>query len=306
MRMPALFRGQQAEGAILLMAATFFWSTNFSAVRAMSGDIGPFTLSLIRWGLASLIVLAISWRIIRRDLATMRRNWKAMLLLSFTGIFIANAATFLGLRYSTALNAAILQSSGSLVVLLASLFIFGERATTRQIIAVTLSSIGVLVITARGSLQTIIDLDLNIGDLFLWLGVASYAVYTPLLRLRPNVHQISFLFANCALGTLMFVPLSALELAYWHVPTLSPPLVVVMLYTAIFPALISQFCFNRAVGLIGANRAGQFQQLTPAFGVIIAMATLGEVMHPYHVAGIALIACGLFLASRARKKPVAA
>ena len=196
MRLPSLFRNQQVEGIVLMVLATFFWSTNFSAIRSISQDIGPFSLSMSRWFLASLVLIVIGGRTILREAPMLLRHWKIMMLLSFSGISLATASTFMGLRYSTALNAAILQSSGSLVVLVASLVIFGERASMRQIIAVILSSIGVLVITGRGSIQTFIDLDLNIGDLLLWLGVASYAVFTPLLKLRPPVQSVSFLFAN--------------------------------------------------------------------------------------------------------------
>ena len=301
MRLPTMFRGHQAEGIALMVTATFFWSTNFSAIRSISQDIGPFTLSMIRWALATIVLIILGRRTILREATVLLRHWKIMTVLSFSGIVLATATTFMGLRYSTALNAAILQSSGSLVVLVASLAIFGDRASTRQIIAVILSSIGVLVITGRGSIQTFIDLDLNIGDLLLWLGVASYAVFTPLLKLRPPVQPVSFLFANCFLGFLMFLPLCALELIFWQVPHFTPRVVTLSIYSALFPALFSQFCFTRAVALIGANRAGQFQQLTPAFGVGMAMITLGEVMHPYHIAGIALIAVGLALASRIRK-----
>jgi len=50
------------------------------------------------------------------------------------------------------------------------------------------------------------------------------------------------------------------------------------------------------VELMGAARAGQFNHLQPVFGTLMAVLLLGEALHPYHAAGIALIGGGLLLA----------
>ena len=54
------------------------------------------------------------------------------------------------------------------------------------------------------------------------------------------------------------------------------------------------------VELIGANRAGLFIHLMPVFGSLMAISFLGEVFLWYHAVGIALIAAGIYLATRRR------
>ena len=48
---------------------------------------------------------------------------------------------------------------------------------------------------------------------------------------------------------------------------------------------------------LGANRAGQFLRLMPAFGTILSMLLLGERLYGFHAVGIALIALGIRLAT---------
>ena len=48
---------------------------------------------------------------------------------------------------------------------------------------------------------------------------------------------------------------------------------------------------------LGANRAGQFLHLMPAFGAVLSMIFLGERLYAFHAAGIALIAVGIYLAT---------
>lgn len=48
---------------------------------------------------------------------------------------------------------------------------------------------------------------------------------------------------------------------------------------------------------LGANRAGQFLRLMPAFGAVLSMLFLGERLYGFHAVGIALIALGIRLAT---------
>jgi drug/metabolite transporter (DMT)-like permease len=55
---------------------------------------------------------------------------------------------------------------------------------------------------------------------------------------------------------------------------------------------------------VGANVAGLFVHLMPAFGVVLAWLLLDERLAPYHVAGIVLILAGIWLTSRyGRRRP---
>jgi drug/metabolite transporter (DMT)-like permease len=79
---------------------------------------------------------------------------------------------------------------------------------------------------------------------------------------------------------------------------LDGPTLIVIFYVAVGPSLLSYLFYNRGIELLGANRAGQFMYLVPAFGTLFAVIFLGESLHSYHAVGIALIAAGVALASR--------
>jgi drug/metabolite transporter (DMT)-like permease len=56
------------------------------------------------------------------------------------------------------------------------------------------------------------------------------------------------------------------------------------------------------VAELGANRAGQFLHLMPAFGAVLSMIFLGERLYAFHAAGIGLIGLGIWLATVYRRK----
>jgi drug/metabolite transporter (DMT)-like permease len=69
-----------------------------------------------------------------------------------------------------------------------------------------------------------------------------------------------------------------------------------VLYVAIFASVLSYWLWNEGVARLGANRAGVFLHLMPAFGSLLAVAFLGESFRWFHAAGLALILAGVFLA----------
>jgi drug/metabolite transporter (DMT)-like permease len=74
-------------------------------------------------------------------------------------------------------------------------------------------------------------------------------------------------------------------------------------YTAVLPSLVAYLFFNRGVELIGAGPAGQSAHLMPLFGTVLAVLFLHERLQLYHLAGIAMIAAGILLASLKARGP---
>jgi drug/metabolite transporter (DMT)-like permease len=285
---------------LLLGLTVLFWSGNFIVGRAIHGTVPPIALAFWRWTGALALVLPFAWPQLRHDLPILVRHWRGVVVLSAFGIAGFNTMIYLGLRSTTAINALLLQSAMPLLILAASFALFGERAGRGQLLGIAASLVGVAVIAGRGSLEALVALSLNAGDSWVLAAVVSYALYSALLRRRPPVHPLSFLAASFAVGTAMLLPLFLWE--HLAVARVQPGFVAALsiAYVALFPSTLAYLFFNRGVELVGANRAGQFVHLMPVFGSVLAILVLGEQLYLFHVAGIALIALGIVLASLGR------
>lgn len=76
----------------------------------------------------------------------------------------------------------------------------------------------------------------------------------------------------------------------------------VLAYIVIFPSLLGQVFYIRAVELIGANRAGLFINLLPIWGALLAVSLIGEEFHVYHGVSLAMILAGIGLAEYGGRK----
>lgn len=296
--MAATAAGERPRSAVALSYGALalvmlFWSGNFIVGRAVNGVIPPFTLAFVRWTGAALLVLPFAFRHFVADRAALIAGWKPVLLLGLTGVAAFNAFVYSGLRHTTATNALLLDAGIPAFVLLCNWLFFRLRASGVQVAGVVLSMVGVGLIVLRGDPLAILSLDFNIGDILVLCGVLSWAVYTSLLRLQPPCHPLSFLLATFLIGMAAMAPLALMEQLNGPAIPLSWGVAGAFAYVAVLPSLVAYMFYNAAVRDLGAARAGQTINLMPLFGALLAAGLLGEALHGYHLAGMALILAGI-------------
>jgi drug/metabolite transporter (DMT)-like permease len=208
-----------------------------------------------------------------------------------------------GLHYTTATNGVILNSAIPVLIIITGWLIYRDTITGMQSAGVALSLGGVLTVLTGGDPRVLATLTLNKGDLIVLAGMVFWAVYTVLLRRKPAELPGLALLACCGVvGLGLLAPLAAAELLFLGGKVeFTPASVAAMLYVGTFPSFVGYVFWNRAVGEVGSNVAGIFIHLMPAFGSLLAWLFLGERLHAFHLAGIALILAGVWLTARGRR-----
>jgi drug/metabolite transporter (DMT)-like permease len=291
-------RGLFDQPYLLLSLTSLFWAGNTVLGRFIAGHVPPVTLAFIRWGGAFVIVLPFAAPHLLRDWPTIRRHAGLLTVLALTGFSAYNTMAYYGLQYTTAIHGLLLQSIGPLFVALWSFALFGDRLTPRQAGGICVSFTGVLVIICHGSLDVLVGIGFNRGDVWLLIALAIYAYYTAALRQRPAMHPLSFLAVGMGWGALLLLPGVGWEMASGKTFVLDAVSVASFAYVCVFPSLLGYLCLNRGIELIGANRAAPFMHLVPVFGSVLAIALLGERFELYHAVGYALVFIGITIATR--------
>lgn len=290
---------------LLLTLAPFFWACNWIIGRGLHGEVPPMAMTFFRWLFAILILAPIAWRYVVRDWAIVRANWKILLLMGAVGVGTHNGLAYLGLNFTTATNGVILNSFIPVMIVTISWIFLHERLTASQGAGVAISLFGVLTILSEGSLATLLDFRVNIGDLFIILSMAMWSTYTILLRWRPSGIDVrSFLLVIAVIGDLCVLPFWVGEMALGRHLHWSWTNFAAILTVSLFSSVLAYLFWNRGVEEVGANVSGLFVHLMPVFGIVLAWAILGERLAPFHVAGIVLILAGIWVTSRyGRRRP---
>lgn len=288
---------------VLLCLTSLLWAGNLVLGRYVAGQVPPFTLAMLRWIGATLILTPFAFSQIRRDLPLIRAHFWSLLLLAGTGISCYNAMSYYALQYTEALNGLLLQSMAPLLVALWCFALFRDRLRLGQAAGILTSMCGVMLIISRGEMDTLLHLKPNIGDVWILIALLIYAFYAAILRTKPPLGPLSFLTVIMAFGAVLLIPFAVWEYASGQVLHFTGPTLSVMAYVMIGPSLIAYLFFNRAVELVGANAAAPFLHLLPVFGTALAIAFLGERVAWYHLGGYALVITGIALATFAARKP---
>ena len=281
----------------LLILANLFWAGNIVLGRGLAGHVPPIALAYWRWTGAFLIAFGFAWPYLKQDAPVLLRHWRMMLLLSATGIATYNTMSYIGLTDTTALNVLLLQSAGPLVIILWAFALFGERPTVWQSAGVLLSLVGVAVIAAHGSLEVLLHLSLNRGDVWILVAMVIYGVYAAMFRRRPAAHPLSFLVATMGIGSMMILPFYAVGDGAGR-PDRGRPAVLARdgLYRGV--PVVHRLSVLQPRHRIDRRRTRRPVLASHAvFGSILAVLFLDETFYAYHAIGIAMIAAGILLAS---------
>ncbi|MCB4770552.1 DMT family transporter [Ancylobacter sp. Lp-2] len=285
--------------ALALTGAALLWSGNFLAGRMAAEVLPPATFSAARWAFALLLLLPFTFREIRAKADELKRRWPLWLAAGVLNIAVFTVMIYAGLAHTTLVNGSIIGSAAPILVGLLGWLILRERTSRRARLALGVSTLGVALIVTRGNIANLASLALNPGDLVLFGGISAFALYAVLLKRFPGgLSAAAALAVSIPFGLVALAPFAVLEMAQGGFGTAhAGEAALLIAYTAIFPT-IGFVLWARGVAVLGPTRAGQFLQLMPVFGAALAVGLLGESLHLYHVAGLALVAAGLALRDR--------
>ncbi|QMV51488.1 DMT family transporter [Ewingella americana] len=297
---------------LFLTLAACFWGGNYVVGHFLVTQADPILLSEARWLLTALLLMALYFKQVKMQWPAMKKAKGVILFLALCGQVLFPMTLYIGLQYTSSLNAAIYLSTTPALVLLINKYVFKERISSRNITGVVLSSFGVVCLVMQGNLLNLDTLkNLNQGDVWTMASAASWALYCSFLRLKPkSVGGNPFVAVSAVIGTLALLPILAFS-ASTPLPTaiesaMNAEFLLGLAYLVIFPSWLSYLLWNKGIQAIGATRGEIFSHLIPLSGGVLSILFLNIPMHGFHLVSTALIASGIVLCSGKSKLKSAA
>ena len=167
---------KQLYAHALILLATFLVAGSFIVSQKLSGIIDPISITLLRFVIAALILAPI---------VVMNRAFRTRIIPSFNRAMIISffyALFFIGLftslEYTTALNTGTIFTLVPLLTALFSIIVFKQTISLRQYGIYCLGIIGTVIVVFKGSLQLMLTLELNYGDMLFMASISCMALYS--------------------------------------------------------------------------------------------------------------------------------
>lgn len=289
-------------GVGLVNLATLTWATNMVLGRWLRADIGPITLAASRFLIASLIYAILLHRRPAED-RRLTSDRRLVMGMALAGVTLFAPTLYLALRFTTAVNATLINGFGPLITGLLATLLIGEPMSRRQLSGAMVGILGILILISAGSLASWRNTQLNVGDLISIGAVTLWGLYSVLGR-RVMRHRSPL--SATAFSSFFGLPLLLLA-ALWEVHSLpvqfTPILVASVIYIGFVPTVIGFLAWNAGVRRLGASGAMVFYNTLPLYGALLGTLFLGETLGLSHLIGGVLIVGGGLWAARGQPAP---
>jgi len=256
--------------------------------------------------MGSIFILPIGYKKFRQELPLVRKHWKYLLWVAFTGITLYNTFLYVAGHHTPAINLALIATTTSPIMAIALAAIFlKEKISLLRLTGLLICIAGILLLLSQGSLDRLLGFHFSTGDWWLLAGALCFAIYNTLVKQKPrNISATTFLVAIFWAGAIMLFP------AYlWELNTTPPVkfdgrLFGIITYLGLGACVISYLCWNAAIARLGSGRTALFGNLIPIFSTLEAVLILDEQIMKIHIISGALVITGLVLANLSSSKPV--
>ncbi len=280
------------RGAIYGLTAASIWGGMYVVSDIVLKVIPPYTLLTIRLIIGAAVLAFFLARM--QGFKVSRRDILRLMGVGLIGFGISVGLQFVGTAKASAINGSVVTSASPAFILFFAWLILRERLTVIRVAAVSLASVGVLIILDLSKFDT--SSQKFIGNLALAGAAVTWALYSVLVRkVSANYGTVTITFFALLGGLCLTVPASALELQTEQIKEITPGVLLGIAYLGVISTAVAMFLWNRAFALVEASIASLFFFAQPLVGVVLSNLLLNQPITRELIIGGSLIAVGVLL-----------
>lgn len=281
-------------GVLSGLTAASIWGGMYVVSKVVLEVIPPFTLLAIRLTLGAFALGIVA--MIRREGNFSKADFRNSFLVGIIGYGISLGFQFIGTKLSTASNGSLVTSATPAFVLLFAPLLLKEKTTTRGLVALIVSSLGVLAVIDPRNAD--FSSTLFIGNLSLLAAALTWALYSVLVR---KVSTQGNLLVTSTVMLIAGIPSSLIfgyfEIQKQDIGEITFGIIGGILFLGIISTAIAMFLWNYAFTAAPASTASLTFFAQPIVGTLLGWLFLGEEITLLFIMGGILIGIGLIISN---------
>ncbi len=295
-------------GSICMLIAAICWGGMFPVAKATLRWVDPFFLTLIRYGITAVIMLAILW--LREGRVALRADGRAGALFLFGGAGFCGFGLFVftGLRASSPAHGAILIALMPLLTAALTAALARALPPRHTLLGIGLALAGVALAVSNGHPAALFESHSAGADALILAGVVSWVVYTLGARRFAGWSPLRYSTLTVVYGVLGIAFCTALAMAAGFAQLPAPAALAETLphffYIVVFASVVAVLGWNEGVRRIGPVNAVLFINFVPVTAFLI-QAAQGLPISAWELGGAALVAAALVLNNVLQRRALA-
>lgn len=287
---------------VKLFFTAIFWGGTFIAGRVVATHMGPFSAAFLRFLIASLFLVAFTWKTERKIPLLTGRQMVSITLLGLSGIFAYNFFFFSGLKLIHAGRAAIIIANNPIFISFFSVIIFREKVTGLKVLGIVLSVSGAIWALSRGDLG-LITTQFGLGEFYISMCVVSFVVYTLIGKtVMVNLSPLISVTYSSVIGTILLAFPATREGLWNRLPGFDITGWLNIFYLGFFGTVLGFIWYYEGIKKLGPMKASIFINFVPISAIILSYFILNEPITISLFGGAILVITGVYLTNVSRIK----
>lgn len=241
------------------LTASLFFSGSFVAAKIATYELGPLTITLLRYVIALLFLAVLVYPNKQLSLKIKPKDLPGLILLGLFGIVGYHYFFFVSLKFTTLVNTANINATSPLITALLASFLIKERLAKQNYAGILLAFVGVILLLSRGEIGTLLGFKINSGDGLMFLAVLSWAIYAILIKILIKTYSsFTLTFYATFFGVVVLLFLAPIENFTQQIYTISSSTLLAILYMGIFASGLGYLYYNKSIKIIGPTKTASF------------------------------------------------
>ena len=259
----------------LFLVNVFYGASHVIAKGIMPHFLTPNVFILFRVVGATFLFWIITFFFVREKIE--RSDYKRLALCGLFGVAINQLFFFHGLNLSSSINSGIIMTVNPILVVILSFFLLKESITKTKVIGIVLGATGAILLTLAGGTG---KGDSTLGDFFLFINAASYAVYLviakPLMKKYQPLTVITYVF-TFGLCFILLYPPTLSELFTTDFSIFTPSIIAKIVYVIVGVTFLTYLLTMYGLKYLSPAISSSYIYLQPVLVVFFAffLASIG-------------------------------
>ena len=275
-----------------LFACNLMWALQFTCIKLVQDQIGPFSTVFIPMLLATVFMVPFVYKDVRANKKRKLSDLKIFALLALLGQFPAQVLLTIGTQQSTASNGSIISLTLPVVSALLAVLFLKEKMNTLRWVSFGIAIIGVVFCSKKDIASTDFSSNYLIGNLLIFSGILGSGFYNTICKKIANDYtEMELLFYTYIFMVLLLFPF------VWYyegnvlknITSFTTNTWIGLSLLTVFHNFLSMILFFTALKNLEAIQVALSNFLITFFGLPVAVFFLHEKLNSMAIAGGLLV-----------------
>lgn len=287
-------------GTVQVFGAFTLAGSSIVVGKLITDKVPVFVTVYISLLLAVLVLFPFQIKRIRELKQLRKEDYLNMLLQALTGVVLTRLFTLAGLKYTSPLDAGLINSTIPGVMIFFSMFFLKEVPGLKSIVGISLGVIGLAVVSV--SSESIILNGSFGGNLLVFLSVLSEVLMTVFRKKsKKNICSVTNTFILFSISLILLIPFVVYEVSSFPLAAIDQNSWLFLVLYGVFGSAIAYLLWGAGVVKVSSARVGIGFTMIPLTAVILSAIIFRESFTVFHFIGALFCLSGVVLCNLKRR-----